>query len=129
MKFSAYILVLSSLVLTLSCGKSVQLANFDSETWKNDKGGCMGKRQAQVESLKQQKKALKGISSNDYLNLFGAPDIQRLTARNQEYFVYFLEKGDHCDALRPVSNAKTMVVRFSAIKLATEVTFQNGADI
>lgn len=95
--------------------------------WKKDVGGCKGQRTTQLPALKALKQELKSVSSNDILSLFGPPDIQRLSERNQEYFVYFLEKGPHCGALRPVSNARSVIFRFSAIKLATEVTFQNGS--
>ncbi len=118
-----------ALFLITSCGKKANLGTFNSKLWVADKGGCKGERASQITELKSLKKNLKGLSSNDFLTYFGAPDIQRLTQRNQEYFVYFLEQGPHCNNLRPVSNAKTMVVRFSAIKLATEISFQNGADI
>lgn len=117
------------LFFMVGCGKNVDLGNFDSQVWIADKGGCKGQRASQITELKTIKKNLKGLSSNDFLTNFGSPDIQRLSQRNQEYFVYFLENGPHCNTLRPVSNAKTMVVRFSAIKLATEISFQNGADI
>jgi hypothetical protein len=115
------------IILFNSCTKTPDLKGFDLEKWKSDKGGCNELRISQLTELKALKQELKGVSSNDIMTLFGAPDIQRLSERNQEYFVYFMEKGPHCGSLRPVSNAKSVIFRFSAIKLATEITFQNGS--
>jgi hypothetical protein len=121
------ILLFFIVVFTSACTKKPNLNSFDLEKWKNDKGGCNGLRASQIQDLKALKQELKGVSSNDITELFGAPDIQRLSERNQEYFVYFLEKGPHCGQLRPVSNAKSVIFRFSAIKLVTEMNFQNGS--
>ena len=122
-----FLFVCFFLVVVQSCTKTPDLKGFDLEKWKSDKGGCNGIRVSQLDELKTLKQELKGVSSNDIMTLFGAPDIQRLSERNQEYFVYFMEKGPHCGSLRPISNAKSVIFRFSAIKLATEITFQNGS--
>ena len=124
-----YLCIVSFFILTLSvqsCTHKPELGNFDLAKWKGDRGGCKNERTTQIAEIKKLRQQLKGISSNDMLDMFGKPDIQRLTERNQEYFVYFLEKGTHCGTLRPVSDSKSMIVRFSAMKLATEITFQNG---
>ncbi len=119
--------ILGAVLLVLSCTKKPDLQGLDLKIWKSDKGGCKGLRAGQIPKLRLLKQELKGVSSNDILDLFGQPDIQRLAERNQEYFIYFMEKGEHCGSLRPVSNAKSIIFRFSAIKLATEITFQNGS--
>ena len=113
--------------LIYSCSKKPDLKGFDLNTWKQDKGGCNGLRISQEPAFKALKQELKGVSSNDIMDLFGPPDIQRLSERNQEYFVYFMEKGPHCGALKPISDSRSVIIRFSAIKLATEITFQNGS--
>lgn len=87
----------------------------------------MGNRAKQVPELKALKRELKGTSANDLTDMFGAPDIHRLSERNQEYYIYFLEEGPHCGSLKPISNAKSVIFRLSAIKIVTEITFQNGA--
>ncbi len=115
------------LLILFSCTKKPNLNGFDLATWKKDKGGCNELRIKQLDQLKVLKQELKGVSSNDIADLFGAPDIQRLSERNQEYFIYFMEKGPHCGSLKPISNAKSIIFRFSAVKLVTEVTFQNGS--
>ncbi len=61
--------------------------------------------------------------SYDYL---GKPDIQQLADRSQEYYIYFLEPGNHCEDVKKKSNAQMMAIRFSAMGMATEVNFQRG---
>jgi hypothetical protein len=125
--FNTFIILL--LITLTDCTKKPDLKGFNLEKWKADKGGCKGQRTSQVAELKAIKQELKGVSSNDILAYFGAPDIQRLSERNQEYFIYFVENGPHCGSLKPISNARAVVFRFSAIKLATEINFQNGSNI
>jgi hypothetical protein len=126
-KFTVFIFTVLCSFCLISCTKKPDLKGFDVNTWKKDKGGCNGLRASQEADFKKLKQELKGVSSNDILSLFGPPDIQRLSERNQEYFVYFMEKGPHCGAIKPISDARTVIIRFSAIKLATEITFQNGS--
>ena len=68
----------------------------------------------------------KGVSSNDLEDILGKPDIQQLADRNQEYYIYYLEKGPHCEKIKNPSSARTMAFRFSAMGLTTEITFQQG---
>ena len=94
--------------------------------FKKDRGGCNGDRLKQIAWLKSNKMTWKGVSSNDMEDILGKPDIQQLADRNQEYYIYFLEKGEQCEKMTNPSRAKSMALRFSAIGLATEITFQNG---
>lgn len=59
--------------------------------------------------------------------ILGKPDIQQLADRNQEYYIYFLEPGTQCE-YKP-SQAKSIAFRFSAMGLATEITFQEGVPL
>jgi hypothetical protein len=120
-------IILLAVNLMYSCTKKADLKGFDLVSFQKDKGGCNGVRTKQLSELKALRQNLKGVSSNDILTLFGPPDIQRLSERNQEYFVYFMEPGPHCGAIKPISDAKSVIIRFSAIKLATEINFQNGS--
>jgi hypothetical protein len=65
-----------------------------------------------------------GVSSNDMDEILGKPDIQQLADRNQEYYIYFLEPGPHCQ--QKPSQSKSIAFRFSAMGIATEITFQEG---
>jgi hypothetical protein len=123
------VMVLLGLLLFSSCTKEPDLAGFDAEAFKQDKGGCMGKRAKQIEWLKTHKENLKAVSSNRLEELIGRPDIQQLADRNQEYYIYFLETGPHCEKLTKPSNSPSIAFRFSAIGLATEVTFQLGVPL
>lgn len=112
--------------LLSSCTKQPDLSGFDAEKFLQDEAGCQGIRSSQISWLKAHKENLKGVSSNDIEDILGKPDIQQLADRNQEYYVYFLEKGPQCENIKNPSQAYCMAFRFSAIGLATEITFQNG---
>lgn len=112
-----------------SCTKEPDLTGFDADAFKSDRGACLGRREKQVNWLKSHKANWKGVSSNHLEDLLGKPDIQQLADRNQEYYIYFLEKGPHCDKMTNPSNARSIAFRFSAIGLATEITFQLGVPL
>ncbi len=118
--------ILPIIFLASACTKQPKLVGLDLEKWKADKGGCTGERTKSIEKLKSLKEEIKGTSSNDLDDYLGRPDVQQLADRNQEYYVYFLESGTHCETLQKKSEAQSMAVRFSAMGMATEVTFQKG---
>ena len=55
----------------------------------------------------------------------GKPDIHQLAGRNQKYYVYFLEKGPQCDDITQKLSALKMILRFNAVGLLSEITYQN----
>lgn len=114
------------LLLLTACTHQPNLKEFDLEKWRADRGGCRGLRSTQVDQLKALRQELKGMTANNFAEQFGKPDVNQLADRNQEYYVYFLEAGPHCQDIRTPSEARTVAVRFSALGLATEVTFQRG---
>ncbi|MBP6385524.1 MAG: hypothetical protein KA313_06590 [Pseudarcicella sp.] len=114
------------MIFLCACTKEAKLKDLDIQVFKNDLGGCSNQRIKMLETLKANKEAIKGVISNDISKLLGKPDIDQLADRNQKYYIYFLEKGEHCNSIQNKSNAKSMAIRFSAIGLATEITFQNG---
>jgi hypothetical protein len=122
----AALLSLCIIFLLASCTHKPDLNGLDLALFKKDRGGCNGDRLKQIAWLKSNKMTWKGVSSNDMEDILGKPDIQQLADRNQEYYIYFLESGEHCAKITNPSQAKTMAFRFSAIGLATEITFQNG---
>lgn len=124
MRYIKYFTVIS--IFCFSCTKQPKLEGINLEKWRADKGGCLGERTQTIEQLKSLKEEIKGVSSNDLDDYLGKPDVQQLADRNQEYYVYFLEKGVHCETLQKPSEARSMAVRFSAMGMATEVTFQKG---
>lgn len=122
----AAFLSLFIILILASCTKKPELVGLDASLFKSDRGACKGDRVQQLAWLKANKTTWKGVSSNDVEDILGKPDIQQLADRNQEYYIYFLEKGEQCIKITNSSQAKTMAFRFSAIGLATEITFQNG---
>jgi hypothetical protein len=122
----AVFLSLFFIFFLFSCTHKPDLNGLNVALFKKDRGGCNGDRLKQIAWLKSNKMTWKGVSSNDMEDILGKPDIQQLADRNQEYYIYFLESGEHCAKITNPSQAKTMAFRFSAIGLATEITFQNG---
>ncbi|MFM1912449.1 MAG: hypothetical protein RIR51_287 [Bacteroidota bacterium] len=121
--------IIISLLLIIglsSCTKKPNLEGFDLKTFNSDPGACLGKRKETINWLKENKFNFQGTSSNDIADILGKPDIQQLADRNQEYYIYFLEKGPHCNDKTIKSNAYNIAFRFSAIGLVTEITFQHG---
>lgn len=118
-------LMIMSLLLALSaCTKQPKLEEINLEKWRSDFGGCNGSRTAMIEKIKSLKNEIKGVSSNDLDDYLGKPDVQQLADRSQEYYIYFLESGEHCKDIKQQSKALRMAVRFSAMGMATEVNFQ-----
>ncbi len=124
MKYSFYVAIL---VLWMSaCTKDPKLEGLDIEQWKADRGACTGIRTKHIDLLKRQKESLRGATANALGEYLGKPDIHQLTDRNQKYYVYFLEAGTQCQDIKSASKSLTMAIRFSAMGMATEVTFQHG---
>lgn len=119
-----YLVILLCFFLFVNCTHQPDLTGFDAETFKQDRGGCNGQRIKQIDWLKKNKMELRGTTSNNMEDILGKPDIQQLADRNQEYYIYFLEPGPHCN--QKESRAKSIAFRFSAMGIATEITFQAG---
>lgn len=68
----------------------------------------------------------KGLTQEEVLEVLGKPDFQRLYQRNQKFYVYFTEPGPQCEGNADASRARTVVLRFSAIELVTEVYYDSG---
>ena len=107
------------LFLATACTKQPKLESLNLEKWSADRGGCNGERTRSIEKLKSLKQEIKGVSSNDLDDYLGTPDIQQLADRSQKYYIYFLEKGVHCEDLKLHSDARSMSVRFSAMGKTT----------
>lgn len=99
---------------------------FPLAAWKQDRGACKDTRLGTINLLKTEKEIIKGLTINEITELFGKPDQQLLTNRQQKYYIYFLESGTHCQDIRVESNARSVAFRFSALGIVTEVTFQQG---
>jgi hypothetical protein len=114
----------------LACGpseKEIKLEKMlDLVAWKADRGGCNNRRSLMIDSLKAAKETIRGIDINAITAMMGKPDMQLLTSRNQKYYIYCLEPGTHCQDIRQGTKARTIALRFSALGIVTEITFQRG---
>lgn len=110
-----------------ACGPAPDtFGKLDLKKWRGDRGGCTGVRTMLLPAFRAEIQNFKGNSANTIGELLGRPDINQIADRNQKYYIYFLEKGSHCDRPSEKSNSPSVAIRMSAIGLATEVTFQNG---
>lgn len=114
-------------LLAISCGPPPdRFGQLDLKAWRDDRGGCNGKRANLVPAFKAVQQDLKGKSANEIGELLGRPDVNQIADRNQKFYIYFLAQGDHCGKPGTKSNAPSVAIRMSAIGLATEITYQNG---
>ena len=113
--------------LFVGCGSAPDtFGKLDVKKWRSDRGGCNGVRATLIPAFRAEIQHLKGNSANTIGEVLGRPDINQIADRNQKYYIYFLEKGIHCDHPTEKSNSPSVAIRMSAIGLATEITFQNG---
>lgn len=119
-------ITICSCVVLATCGSPKQFADFDSSAWKSDRLGCGGKRKALRDQFDTIRLQLKGSTQEEVLQVLGKPDFQRLYQRNQKFYVYFMEPGLQCEGSPDASRARTVVLRFSAIELVTEVYYDSG---
>jgi hypothetical protein len=121
------IFLLSIVFLLTNCSTAPdQFGKLDLKKWRSDRGGCNGVRATLVSDFKAEIPNLKGKTANTIGDLLGRPDVNQIEDRNQKFYVYFLEKGVHCDQPGTKSTSRSVAIRMSAIGLATEITFQNG---
>ncbi|WP_428659196.1 hypothetical protein [Runella sp.] len=108
-----------------SCSSAPEkIGNLDLVKWRSDRGGCKDVRKGlEKEFVKVQNEFLgKHIDEVGYA--LGRPDIQQLASRDQKFYVYFLEKGVHCNDITQKSAAQKAILRFNAVGLLSEITFQ-----
>lgn len=101
-----------------------QLGALDLVAWRSDRGSCTDVRSGLVEAFRTEQEQLLGKTANEIGTLLGRPDIHQLGGRNQKYYVYFLEKGVHCDDITKKSTALKAILRFNAVGLLAEITVQ-----
>lgn len=102
-----------------------QFGKLDLEKWRADRRGCKGVRPSLVADFKSEQAQLMGKFADDVGQILGKPDIHQLGGRNQKYYAYFLEKGTQCDDITKKSSALKVILRFNAVGLLSEITYQN----
>ena len=102
----------------------VDIANFDEAAFRADSGGCKGTRNQMQESIFANDSSFKGLSQEEIYATLGKPDRQDLATRSQKYYIYFIEPSPTCsDTIS--SQPLTLLIRFSAINRATEISYEN----
>lgn len=101
-----------------------QLGTLDLKKWRSDRSACKGIRSGLVTDFKAEQGQLLGKFADEIGELLGKPDIHQLGDRNLKFYVYFLEKGEQCDDIKMKSTAKKVILRFNAVGLLSEITYQ-----
>lgn len=101
------------------------LGKLDLKKWRQDRGGCKGERTELVADLRAEQKELLGKFADEIGKILGKPDIHQLGAGNTKFYVYFLEKGPQCEDITKKSEAKKVIMKFNAIGLLSEITYQS----
>ncbi|MCE7068678.1 MULTISPECIES: hypothetical protein [Dyadobacter] len=102
-----------------------KLGSLDLVKWRGDRGGCNDVRAGLEKDFKTVEPQLKGKFADDIGDLLGRPDIHQLGERNQKFYVYFLSKGEQCDDIKAKSNAPKVILKFNAVGLLSEITYQS----
>lgn len=120
------ILIIALLGGLFSCSsKPEKIGQLDLIKWRSDRGACDSKRTALIDDFKAEQKQLMGKFIDEIGELLGRPDIHQLGERNEKFYVYFLEKGTHCEDIKAPSKAKKVILKFNAVGLLSEITYQD----
>nr|WP_295929573.1 hypothetical protein [uncultured Dyadobacter sp.] len=126
MNLQIKILFLSLLSLLSACSDAPEkIGNLDLKKWRGDRGGCNNARKGLEGDFKAVEKELKGKFADGVGELLGRPDIQQLGERNTKLYVYFLEKGPQCENMQARSEARKVILKFNAVGLLSEITYQD----
>lgn len=121
------LLILPGLVvmgLLNSCGTPESLQSFDSDTWKEDRYACEGKRGELADDFEEIRKELYGKKEYVLRNLLGKPDSEELLERSQRIYFYYLEPGTQCADRSALSEANRVEVRINSLGKVSEVTYK-----
>ena len=102
-----------------------KLGRLDVKKWRGDRGSCKNERTSLVADFKAEQQQLVGESIEKVGEILGRPDIHELGDRGVKFYVYFLEKGPQCENTGKKSDAKKVVLKFNAIGLLSEITYQD----
>ncbi len=122
-KFNLIILFLFLSVLGCTNPKE-KIGDLDLKIWRSDRGSCNGERTKLIKQFQAVEESLKGQQVDDIGALLGRPDIHQLGGRNTKFYVYYLEKGPQCNDVAAKSTANKVILKFNAIGLLSEITYQ-----
>lgn len=111
-----------------SCSTPESLQNFDSETWKEDRYACEGKREELVDDFEAIRKELYGKKEYVLRNLLGKPDSEELLERSQRIYFYYIEPGTQCSDRSSLSEANRVEVRINSLGKVSEVTYKEPVE-
>ncbi|MFA0963754.1 hypothetical protein AB9P05_18250 [Roseivirga sp. BDSF3-8] len=121
----AFLLLMAGGTTIFSCSPKTDLEGFDEAAWKEDTGGCSGKRVELSESIPGIKEDLMGMGQKEIQSVLGKPDRHELSRRNRKYFIYYIEAGPACPATSDAS-PRSLWVGFDALGRTNEVVFQQN---
>jgi hypothetical protein len=104
-----------------------RLGRLDLKKWRADRNSCKDDRKQLADDFKAEEKQLMGKFIDEVGELLGRPDIHQLGERNTKFYVYFLEKGIQCEDIGKKSPAKKVILKFNAVGLLSEITYQDRA--
>lgn len=116
-------LLFSVLVFCVACSRPVpELNGVDLQKWKSDYKGCNSTRLAFIDTIRDQKDKLKGLSEGDLTSLLGKPDRNDLSEHHGKFYYYFIEPGPGCAGVD--SSGMKLIVRFNATGVSREVAIE-----
>jgi hypothetical protein len=102
------------------------LGQLDLVKWRSDRGGCKEIRKTLETDFKSVENQLLSLHIDKAGQLLGRPDIHQLGSRDQKFYVYFLEKGPHCNDITQKSTARKVILRFNSVGLLSEISYRVG---
>lgn len=122
MRKSRWCSIAVAFVVLSSCSGSIpNIDGLDRSAWKNDKGGCAGRRAEMGDTLLTQKEKLLALSELDIVEVLGKPDEEELYKRNQKFYYYSINPSVKCN-LSTNQAPLRLVIRFNAMGLAKEIS-------
>jgi hypothetical protein len=114
--------IISFSILFSSCSSKVNLKDVDLEKWQNDRQGCNGLRQQELEKFRVVKNDLLGKDNQSIIKTFGRPDKVELTDRSQSFFIYFIDPAPSCPEFDSTAEQPMKVMlRMNAYSRVSEV--------
>ncbi len=109
----------------ISCAAPDKIGSLDLVQWRNDRGGCAGKRMALLPDFEKSEPELLSKHIDTITKALGRPDIFQLGGRDTKFYVYFFETGTHCQDKAKPSAAKRVTLKFNAVGLLSEIRYGN----
>ncbi|TLU99970.1 hypothetical protein [Dyadobacter luticola] len=122
--FNKKLVIFCIIALTACSTPPDKLGSLDLKKWRSDRKGCNNVRVGLEKDFKAAQGQLMGKFADEIGDLLGRPDIHQLGERNLKYYVYFLEKGPQCDNIQSKSEAEKVILKFNAVGLLSEITYQ-----